>query len=127
MASWLAVKDLAVALDERRLPTVTVYNRLEGRPRTRTFDRALQAEVRDALWMLTRQWQVGEFRGDDAGSPLQAKLQLTHSDLTKYRPREQSTQPFDTTLPLEARVERRPVPLRLAGRVLSLDLRLVMG
>ena len=127
MASWLAVKDLAVALHERRLPTVTVYNRLEGRPRTRTFDRALQAEVRDALWMLTRQWQVGEFRGDDAGSPLQAKLQLTHSDLTKYRPREQSTQPFDTTLPLEARVERRPVPLRIAGRVLSLDLRLVMA
>ena len=76
MASWLAVKDLAVALRERRLPTVTVCNRLEGRPRTRTFDRALRAEVRDALWMLTRQWQVGEFRGDDAGSPLQAKLQL---------------------------------------------------
>ena len=57
----------AGALRERRFPTVTVWNRLEGRPRTRDFDRALRAEVRDALWMLTRQWQLGEFRGDDAG------------------------------------------------------------
>ena len=40
-------------------PTVTLWNRLEGRPRTRGFDRALRAEVRDALWMLTRQWQIG--------------------------------------------------------------------
>ena len=30
-------------------------------------DRALRAEVRDPLWMLTRQWQMGEFQGDDAG------------------------------------------------------------
>ena len=30
------------------------------------------AEVRDALWMLTRQWQMGEFEGDDAGSPIEA-------------------------------------------------------
>ena len=127
MANWLAVQDIAGALLERWLPTVTVYNRLEGRPRTRSFDRALKAEVRDALWMLTRQWQVGEFQGDDAGSPLQAKLQLAHTELTKYRPREQDPQPFDDALPLEARVERRPVPLRLAGRPLSLDLRLLMG
>ena len=53
---------------------VTVWNRLEGRPRTVEFDRALRAEVRDALWMLTRQWQLGEFRGDDAGSPVLAQL-----------------------------------------------------
>ena len=127
MANWLAVQDISGALLSRWFPTVTVYNRLEGRPRTLNFDRALKAEVRDALWMLTRQWQVGEFQGDDAGSPFQAKLQLAHSELTKYRPREQSTQPFDDTLALEARVERRQLPLRLAGRPMSLDLRLLMG
>ena len=92
-------------------PTITVYNRLEGRPRTRSFDRALKAEVRDALWMLTRQWQVGELEGDDAGSPLR-QAPARHSELTTYRPREQPPQPFDDTLPLEARVERRPLPFR---------------
>jgi hypothetical protein len=112
--------DIAEALRKRALPTVTVYNRLEGRPRTQSFERSLKAEVRDPLWMLTRQWQVGEFQGDDAGSPFFAKLQLARSELTKYRSREEAAEPFDRSLPLEAKVERRPVPL-------TLDLRLVMG
>jgi hypothetical protein len=29
-------------------------------PRTTDFDRALRAEVRAPLWLLARQWQVGE-------------------------------------------------------------------
>ena len=48
---------------ERLIPTITMWNRLEGRPRRHDFDRALKAEVRDALWMLTKQWQMGEFTG----------------------------------------------------------------
>src|SRR5207253_4888420 len=63
------VPDLQTALFKRLYPTVTVWNRLEVRPRRADFDRALKAEVRDALWMLTKQWQVGEFFADDAGSP----------------------------------------------------------
>jgi hypothetical protein len=47
------------------LPTVTTSNRLEGRPRTVDFDRAFKAEVRDALWLVSKQWQMGEFIGDD--------------------------------------------------------------
>ena len=48
--------------DEYRIPTITAYNRLEATPRTTNFDRSLKAEVRDAMWMLTRQWQFGEFQ-----------------------------------------------------------------
>jgi len=59
------ITDLRAALADRAFPTVTVWNRLEGRPRTTDFDRALKAEVRDALWMLARQWQFGELRGED--------------------------------------------------------------
>ena len=70
MAQPPAIADLRTALLQRLFPTVMVWNRLEGRPRTIEFDRALRAEVRDALWMLTRQWQLGEFRGEDAGSPV---------------------------------------------------------
>jgi hypothetical protein len=112
--------DIQATLLERAFPSVTLYNRLEGRPRTRSFERALRAEVSDPLWMLTRQWQVGEFQGDDAGSPFFAKLQFDRTELTKYRPREHPAQPFDDSLPLEARVERRPIPL-------TLDMRLLMG
>ena len=51
----------------------------EGRPRSPDLARPLRAEVRDALWMLARQWQVGKFQGEDAGVPVNAKLsaQLT--------------------------------------------------
>jgi hypothetical protein len=120
-------RNLSEALSTRLWPAITTYNRLEGRPRTAKFDRALKAEIRDALWMLTRQWQLGEFQGDDAGSPFLAKLALERTELTRYRPREGETQEFDSGLPLEARVERRPISLRLGGRGIALDLRLLMG
>ncbi|MGH8601918.1 MAG: hypothetical protein ACREXR_03805, partial [Gammaproteobacteria bacterium] len=75
MTDFVAVPNIQPILSRQIiLPTVVMWNRLEGRPRRKDFDRALRAEVRDALWMLTKQWQVGEFRGDDAGSPVYARL-----------------------------------------------------
>lgn len=122
-----AAPDLPAVLAGRLLPSVTVYNRLEGRPRTQAFDAALRAEVRDPLWMLARQWQVGEFQGDDAGSPITVQLHLQRTGLTGLGAREGPIEPFSEGLPLEARVERRPVVLRLGGTPLALDLRLAMG
>src|SRR6266481_9806137 len=116
MASSLPVGDPRKAMDARLFPSITVFNRLEGRPRTVAFDRALRAEVRDALWMLTKQWQMGEFRGADAGSPVFAKLQIDTTRLTKYRPDAQATQLFEYDLPFEAKVERRPIRLESGGR-----------
>ena len=128
MPSAIRVGDLQVALNERLFPSVTMWNRLEGRPRTQDFQRALQAEVRDALWMLSRQWQMGEFRGSDAGSPVFAKVRVDSSTLTRYRPGDTGTVgPFDPSTPFESQVEQRPVPLRIGGDVASLDLRLAMG
>ena len=60
----------------RRSPSGTGSRAGRGR---RASSARCKAEVRDALWMLTRQWQLGEFRGDDAGSPFFAKLQLETS------------------------------------------------
>ena len=127
MPSALSVGDISVALRERLFPAITTWNRLEARPRSQTFDRALQAEIRDALWMLTKQWQMGEFRGSDAGSPVFAKLLLATTRLTKYRPAGGTAQLFDSSTPLETKVERRPVPMQRQSRIISLDLRLVMA
>lgn len=127
MPSALKVADLALALNERRIPSITTWNRLEGRPRTPSFERALQAEVRDALWMLTKQWQMGEFRGSDAGSPVFTRLLMQTTRLTKYRPAGGNAELFDTAIPLETKVESRPVPMHRQGRIMSLDIRLVMG
>ena len=127
MASSVKIADIPTALQQRLYPSVTTWNRLEGRPRTNNFDRALRAEVRDALWMITKQWQMGETQGSDAGSPIFAKLQMDTTRLTKYQPDALPVQLFEYTVPLEAKVERRPLPFLMGGRAISLDLRLLMG
>ena len=124
---FATIPDISKVLAERTLPTITLWNRFEGRPRREDFSRALKAEVRDALWMLSKQWQLGEFEGDDAGSPISTKLRLTTTVLKKYRAAGHDVEPFEDNVPLEAKVERRPIPAFIGGAEVSLDLRLLMG
>jgi hypothetical protein len=78
------------------------------------MERSLQAQVRDPLWMLARQWQVGEFAGDDAGSPVQATLGIDNRTIDGYRSGAGGAfGAYDATLPLETHVERETVALRL--------------
>jgi hypothetical protein len=127
MADRYTVTEIVAALAQRDFPTVTMWNRVEGRPRTVDFSRALRAEVRDALWMLTRQWQVGEFRGQDAGSPVLAKTHVATTRLTRVRPGDGPALPFDETVPLEVQIERLPWRPTIAGDKVALDLRLAAG
>jgi hypothetical protein len=129
MSQKFVVADIRSTLLQRLYPSITMWNRLEGRPRTNNFTRALKAEINDALWMLTRQWQMGEFQGDDAGSPVFAKLQLHKTELTQYKPDGHAAESFDDDIPLETIVERRPIALTLKNpdQDIALDIRLLMG
>jgi hypothetical protein len=127
MADRFAIVSIEAALEEKRHPTVTLWNRLEGRPRTVDFARALRAEVRDGLWMLTRQWQGGEFRGEDAGSPVFAKVHVATTRLTRFRPGSAEPQEFDDAMPLETQVERQPLRFTIGRDKVALDLRLTLG
>ncbi len=127
MNKHIAIENLQSVLDKKVLPTVTLWNRLEARPRANYFDRALKAEVRDPLWMLTKQWQMGEFRGDDAGSPAFAKIQMATTKLTKYQAKDNAVQEFTDNLPLEAMVEQKKIQFRQGGQKASVDIRLLMG
>ena len=98
------------------LPTITRYTRLESRPRTDNFTRALRAEVRDALWMLCKQWQMGEFAGDDAGSPVGAKIHVTGQRIAKYEPLGQPTQDFDLGTPLDFEILPAALRVRISAR-----------
>ena len=49
--------------------------RIEGSILQNDYTRNLQAEVRDPLWLLCRQWQFGEFLGDNAGSPYKVTVE----------------------------------------------------
>jgi hypothetical protein len=43
-------------------------SRLEPRTSGTHIDIGYAARVHDPLWLLARQWQVGEFQGEDAGT-----------------------------------------------------------
>ena len=123
----LITADLANVIARRARPGITVWNRLEGRPRADKFDRALRAEVRDALWMITRQWQMGEFLGDDAGSPIFAKMRVETTRLRKYQAAHGPVEEFNDAIPLESQVEQLPIPFVLSEQEVSLDIRLLVG
>lgn len=128
MNPYVVAENIEAVLTKKvRVPTTMMWNRLEGRPRRPDFDRALQAEVRDPLWMITRQWQMGEFIGEDAGSPVTAKVAWATDGVTELHMPSGVTQPYNPELPLEAVIEAREVPLTLAGRLHNGDLRLALG
>jgi hypothetical protein len=104
-------------LAEFHEPAVTAYNRLEARPRAHDFTRSLRAEVRDPLWLLTRQWQLGELEAEDAGSPIDTRLLARKRTIDRIQLGEGAAQPYDDTVPLEATVERERVPFTHALRV----------
>ncbi|MBN9412903.1 MAG: hypothetical protein J0H12_03120 [Candidatus Paracaedimonas acanthamoebae] len=96
MKNKLTINNIDDVINTNSLfPTLTRYNRLESRPRTDNFQRVMRAEVRDALWMLCKQWQMGEFLGDDAGTPVAAKIHVEGQRITKYQPVGGSVQKFD--------------------------------
>ena len=108
-------------------PTVTIWNRLEGRTRAEDFDRAMRAEVRDALWMISKQWQMGEFIGDDAGSPVLSKVHMATTTLNKYQAGGAPPVPLERDIPLEVKVENQKIPFTQGALAIALDLRLLMG
>ena len=112
LAARVAVSDTAINAKLSalyRLPAVVHWNRLEGRPRSDDLTRSVRAEVRDPLWMLARQWQFGELAGDDAGTPIRAKLAAQAAQVGSLTLHNGPAQPYDGTKPLEPLVERASI------------------
>lgn len=117
----------AAALKEYRIPSITAYNRLETGPRTADFARSLKAEIRDPLWMLTRQWQFGEFQGEDAASPVTAQILGEHTAMDRVSFPGDHVTLYDEGVPLEVQVERETLAgnLFLATQLARYFLRLM--
>jgi hypothetical protein len=92
------------------------WNRLEPRPRTAEFDKVLECGVHDALWMLTRQWQFGELKGDDTGSAIFAKILMQSAPLSRIKTVNGTAQSYLEDRPLEATIEDMPVQLNYKDR-----------
>jgi hypothetical protein len=70
---------------------------------------------------------MGEFIGDDAGSPVVAKALFETTRLTKYQAGDEPAAAIEMAVPLEATVENRPLAFERAGKKIALDIRLLMG
>ncbi len=82
------------------------WTRLHGTTVGRTLDVGLRAEVADPLWMVGRQWQLGELGGSDGGSPLLVDTQVSWHLLTRLGT---GNEHLDLgTTPWEPLVEREP-------------------
>jgi hypothetical protein len=61
------------------------WDRVEPHTRLEELEEGLQARVADPLWMLARQWQLGEFRGEDAASPVHARVRVESVQINSFR------------------------------------------
>lgn len=94
--------------------SITSWTRLEPRCRDAEMRSSTSARVFDPLWLLSRQWQLGEFQAEDTGSQVQARVRATSAMLTRcYLGELPANSQIDAPLydprrmPLEAIVERR--------------------
>ncbi len=105
------------------MPSITTWSRIEPQtsgtsiPGTPSdVDIGYAARVHDPLWLLARQWQVGEFQGEDTGTPIVARWRARVAPMTRFvaGPIPINTQldapRFDAaSVPLETLVERQGV------------------
>jgi len=90
---------------------VSWLSRLEPRPRDNDLRRSLSAEVRDPLWFLFRQWQMGEFQGEDTGSLAYIKYTGTTAPIPRWAKTGEAPaqeKPLDKHAPLEPQTLREP-------------------
>ena len=91
------------------MSSITIWNRIEPRVRSTSLT-SVEARLYDPLWLLGRQWQVGEFDGEDAGTPVRARLVAEHNRLSRFQPRDGRARPYDPgERPLDAEVAREPI------------------
>ena len=103
-------------VDPTLRPSVTSWTRLESRCRDADMRASLSARLFDPLWLLARQWQVGEFQGEDAGTPVLARVRAGTAPLSRCHLGElpANTRTLAAAYdprgaPLEVMVERQPV------------------
>lgn len=65
------------------MASITTWLRLEPHCRNADLEYPLQMRVQDPLWLLGRQWQFGEFKGVDGGTPAKVTWSASQMPLTQ--------------------------------------------
>jgi len=89
--------------------SITYWSRLEPRPRNNSLRDPLAARMRDPLWFLARQWQMGEYQGEDAGSPAGVQLASKTASVMGYRAVGERAEEWNGSAPLEQLAEAESI------------------
>lgn len=84
-----------------------IWNRIEPTNDAISVTRGLTVPLGDPLWLLGRQWQIGELTAEDAATPISVTVTTTAFPLERLVVGEH-VRSFDASLPLEAHVEPEP-------------------
>lgn len=99
------------------MSSITFWNRIEPSPRSDKLERHLAAQVRDPMWFLTRQYQFGEYRGEDAASPAYVEFNGRFSSITGLFAPGDPVTPFHNGAPLEELIQTEGFTPNWAMRV----------
>lgn len=119
MSLYFKIKRKLFPVEDGPLSFIPQF-RLEARSREGDSDIGLQMRTADPLWMLGRQWQFGEFKGEDNGSPIAVQANYRKEKLNFYSFLNAEKKKKIDHVPLEARVEvvkMRPKDLRSKVRI----------
>lgn len=108
--------NLEEVLKDDKFFDVNFDYRIEGRTRDTNYTEALRLRVHDPLWMLARQWQMGEFRGNNAGSAVSVQCKVNYDDCSKD-PIEPITEQINPRIDFIAKIESAIYYLDLARLV----------
>jgi hypothetical protein len=86
MAFEFITKDRFVQIESFALANPPTWTRLEPQSLAGDPRPGIEARVHDPLWLLGRQWQLGEFEGEDAGTPLTVRVVTRTAPIDRWAP-----------------------------------------
>lgn len=92
------------------MTSYTNWLRFEPRPRAASLEDSFEARVHDPLWLMGRQWQLGEFQGEDVGTPVQVRMSVTNAPIDAVAVGSAVRSYDPSSEPLEMLVEQEALP-----------------
>jgi hypothetical protein len=84
---------------------IPTWARLEPHSRNSDLEDGIRATIHDPAWLLSRQWTLGEFEGEDASSVVYAKIKEKNDKISKIIIKDQVI-PYNPEIPLEVYIEK---------------------
>lgn len=86
-------------------------SRLEPKNKSTDLTEGIQARIKDPCWLLGRQWQMGEFRAQNGGTPVRTEISFLKRPMNRMIRGNLETPNFDLEKPLEMLAEEEPLEI----------------